>query len=151
MYITNGNFSDPQTIELLRLHLSGMRTSSPPGHSYALDLTGLQQPSVSFWTAWQDDHITGCAALKELSTTHGEVKSMRTHPDHLRKGVAAQLLAHIIEEARARKYKVLSLETGSGDDFAPALRLYEAFGFEYGGDFADYKKDEFNNLMHLEL
>ena len=93
----------------------------------------------------------GCGALKELDTTHGEIKSMRTGNAHLGKGVASRILQHMIGEAKRRRYTRLSLETGSGDAFAAAHSLYEKFGFEYCGPFADYRKDEFSEYMTLEL
>jgi putative acetyltransferase len=89
--------------------------------------------------------------LKEISPDRGEIKSMRTHPDHLRKGVAQRLLDHLIEEARRRQYRWLSLETGSGPAFDPALRLYVANNFVSGGAFADYVKSDFNQFLHREL
>ena len=87
------------TRSLLALHLGGMRESSPPGHTFALDLSGLQQPNVTVWTAWDRPALAGIGALKELGDGTAELKSMRTHPEHLRKGVATALLEHIIGEA----------------------------------------------------
>ena len=80
---------------LLAIHLSGMHESSPPGHVFALDLSGLQTPDVTVWTAWDSDACAGIGALKLLGDGTGELKSMRTHPDHLRRGVARALLEHI--------------------------------------------------------
>ena len=93
----------------------------------------------------------GCGALKELDPTHGEIKSMRTASAHLRKGVAAALLIHNMEEARRRSYRRLSLETGSMDAFAPARSLYTRFGFRFCPPFADYVEDPFSVFMTLEL
>lgn len=137
--------------ELLALHLAGMHENSPPGHVFALDLSGLQQPSVTVWTAWEGDSIAGIGALKVLGRGIGEVKSMRTHPDHLRRGVGMAILEHIITEARARGCHRLSLETGSGPSFEPALALYRKRGFTKGGVFGDYAKSEFNQFLHLDL
>ncbi len=85
--------------------------------------------------------MVGCGALRELDATHGEIKSMRTAPSHLRRGVAATLLEHILSVAKKRAYHRLSLETGSQDAFAPARALYARFGFEPCGPFADYVDD----------
>src|SRR6185503_4577030 len=90
------DLSSEQTRGLLAIHLAGMHENTPAGHVFALDLSGLQVPEVTVWTAWRGDAIAGIAALKDLGGRHGELKSMRTHPDHLRQGVAAVLLAHII-------------------------------------------------------
>lgn len=139
------------TKELLRLHLDGMHANTPPEHVFALDLSGLQDPSVTLWSAWEGDAICGIGALKQLDKTAGEVKSMRTHPDYLRRGVAAALLERIIEEARARGLKRLSLETGRGSEFEAALSLYRRRGFVSGDAFAEYKLSEYSQFLHLQL
>jgi putative acetyltransferase len=118
---------------------------------FALDLSGLQQPNVTVWSAWEGEAIAGIGALKLLNGGIGEVKSMRTHPAHLRKGVAAAILEHIIREARTRRCSRLSLETGSGASFEPALALYRKRGFVDGGAFGDYVKSPFNQFLHLQL
>ena len=128
-----------------------MHQSSPPGHVFALDLTGLQQPNVTVWTAWEGDSIAGIGALKLLNHGIGEVKSMRTHPDHIRKGVGAAILERIIMEARSMGCHRLSLETGSGPSFGPALALYRKRGFVTGGAFGEYIKSDFNQFLHLDL
>jgi putative acetyltransferase len=136
---------------LLALHLSGMHANSPPGHVFALDLSGLMATNVTVWTARVEGALAGIGALKDLGDGTGELKSMRTHPSQLRKGVAAALLEHIIAEARARGYRRLSLETGSGEAFEPALALYRRRGFANGEAFGDYEHTEFNQLLHLPL
>lgn len=136
---------------LLNLHLGGMRKDSPPGHSFALDLSELKAPDVTVWSAWNGPVLAGIAALKQLRDNTGEVKSMRTAPTQLRKGVAAALLVHIIEVARMRQLNRLSLETGSGPAFEAALSLYRSHGFVQGAAFADYVGSEFNQFMHLNL
>ncbi|MBM4385415.1 MAG: GNAT family N-acetyltransferase [Deltaproteobacteria bacterium] len=151
MRITPGDFDDPRVLELLRLHLAGMHESSPPGSVYALDLSGLKSPDVSFFAAWEDAALVGMGALKELASAHGELKSMRTHPAHLRRGVAARILEHLIALARERGYRRVSLETGTGPAFEPALALYRRRGFAFGEKFGDYEASAFNVFMHLEL
>jgi putative acetyltransferase len=136
---------------LLAIHLSGMHASSPPGHVFALDLSGLQTPDVTVWTAWDGDACAGIGALKLLGDGTGELKSMRTHPDHLRQGVARALLEHIIAAARARGLHRVSLETGSGPAFDAALALYRRRGFVDGAPFADYVRSDFNQFLHLDL
>jgi putative acetyltransferase len=136
---------------LLALHLSAMHANSPPGHVFALDLSGLKAPGVTVWTAWEAEQVAGIAALKALGGGAGEIKSMRTHPDHLRKGVGAALLDHIIAMARRRRMERLSLETGSGAAFEPALALYRSRGFANGEAFGDYVRSAFNQFLHLDL
>jgi len=142
--------ADP-VLALLALHLSNARANSPPGLSFALDLSGLTDPSVTVWSAWDGEALAGIGALKDLGGGVGEVKSMRTHPDHLRRGVAAALLDHIIAEAKARGMTRLSLETGTGPPYEAALALYFKRGFLKGAVFADYPDSGFNQCLHLEI
>jgi putative acetyltransferase len=139
------------TRTLLALHLAGMHASSPPDTVYALDLSGLQAPGITVWSAWDGDRIAGIGALKRLGDGGAEIKSMRTHPDHLRRGVARVLLLHIIATARAEGIATLRLETGTGDAFEPALALYRAHGFTEGPRFGDYQASDFNQFLHLTL
>lgn len=145
------DLSSDETRDLLRLHLAGMHASSPPGHSYALDLSGLQTPDITVWSGWEGARIAAIGALKALPGNGGEVKSMRTHPDFLRRGAAAQILDTIIATAKSRGYSRLSLETGSGPDFEAALAFYRRRGFTNGEAFADYVPSDFNQFLHLDL
>jgi putative acetyltransferase len=151
MRILAGDLDDPRVLALLRIHLTGMHANSPAGSVHALDLAGLRASDLSFFTAWQGEDLLAMGALKEIDAGAGEVKSMRTHPDHLRKGAAAAMLEHIIDTARARGYRRLALETGSGPAFEPALALYRRRGFVDGGAFGDYRATPFNQFLHLEL
>lgn len=149
--IVEDDLSGAQTRRLLALHLAGMHAHSPPGHVFALDLSGLEAPGVTIWSAWAGERIAGIGALNMLGDGAGEIKSMRTHPDHLRRGVAAALLDHMTAEARRRGLVRLSLETGSGPAFEPALRLYRRSGFADGPPFGDYRRSAFNQFLHLDL
>lgn len=149
--IKPGDFADDRVKALLVRHLEGMHANSPPGHVFALDWSGLQKPEISFYTLWEDDHLLGFGALKELGPRAGEIKSMRTADAHLRRGVAATILDHIIGEARRRGYTRLSLETGSGPAFEPAVALYRKYAFTEGEAFGDYEKSRFNQFLHLDL
>ena len=152
MEIREDDLSGPGVQELLRVHLSGMHSSSPPESVHALDLGGLRASNVTFWTVWQGAELLGCGALKELDRAQGEIKSMRTAPGHLRKGVATALLAHVIAVARERGYRRLSLETGSGAAFEPAHSLYRRFGFDFCGAFGGYPADDpFSRFMSRAL
>ena len=141
MLIKVDDLAGPQIRALLEEHLRSMHSLWPPESVHALDLAALQMPEITFWTAWSDGELLGCGALKALDPAHGEVKSMRTAATRRRTGVGRALLDRIIAEARARSYARLSLETGSMEAFAPARRLYEAFGFTYCGPFAGYTAD----------
>ena len=149
--IKPGDFTDHRVKALLTRHLEGMHANSPAGHVFALDWSGLQKPEITFYALWECDDLLGFGALKELGPRAGEIKSMRTADAHLRKGVAVAILDHITAEARARGYARLSLETGSGPFFEPALRLYRNYGFIDGPPFDGYVKSPFNQFLHLDL
>jgi|TARA_R100001244_G_scaffold44182_6_gene39893 putative acetyltransferase len=140
-----------QVRDLLAAHLAGMQANSPQESVYALDLSGLLMPNVSVWTAWEGDDLMGIGALKQLSPSTGEIKSMRTDSAHLRKGVGLALLDYIITEAKSRGYRRLSLETGSGAEFEAALCLYRKRGFGNGEPFGSYQATAFNQFLHLKL
>jgi putative acetyltransferase len=151
VHVETDDLSGPEIRALLEEHLRGMRSLSPPESVHALDIEGLRRPEITFWTVWGGGELLGCGALKELDPKHAEIKSMRTAAAHLRKGVAAHLLEHILGEAARRGYARLSLETGSQEGFEPARRLYARFGFTYCGPFADYVEDPNSVFMTREL
>jgi putative acetyltransferase len=130
------------TIAFLEEHVAQLRSPSPPESSHALDLEGLRAPDVRFWTAVDDGGtILGCAALKTLDRTHGELKSMRTADQRTRQGVASRLVRHVLDEGREAGFERISLETGSEEFFAPARALYERHGFDYCEPFGSYRPD----------
>ena len=151
MLIRRDDLTGPEVRALLEEHLRHMHEITPAQSVHALDLSGLRQPDITFWTAWDGDELLGGGALRELTPTHGEVKSMRTARRHWRKGVGREMLAHIVSEARARGYARLSLETGAMAAFAPAHRLYEGFGFVACGPFAGYTDDPNSRFFTLEV
>jgi len=149
--ITIDNLNGADVHALLQEHLDDMAKNSPPESIHALDLDKLRCPEITFWTAWDGNSLMGCGAIRELNLNHGEIKSMRTSSAHLRKGVAATLLKHILAEARKRNYRRVSLETGSMEPFKPAQKLYRQFGFSECEPFADYKPDPNSIFMTLRL
>jgi putative acetyltransferase len=151
MKIIEDDLSGSKVLALLNEHLAGMARHSPPDCIHALAPAELQQPEITFWSAWRNEKILGCGALKELNPVQGEIKSMRTAECSLGQGVASAILDHIISVARSRSYTRLSLETGSGAIFRPAHSLYQKYGFEFCGPFADYQEDPFNRFMTLSL
>jgi putative acetyltransferase len=151
MDIRPGDFSDPRVLDLVREHFTGMHASSPPGTAYVLDLSGLQQPTISFFTIWEDEDLLGCGALKHVDDTTGELKSMRTTARHLGRGVGKRMLEHLLMLARARGYKRVCLETGTGPAFEAALALYRKYGFVPCGAFGEYAPSDFNQFFELAL
>lgn len=149
--IQEDDLTGEDTRQLLALHLAGMLANSPPGSVFALDLSGLMKPEVTVWTARHEGRVASVGALKMLPDGSAEVKSMRTHPDFLRQGAGALILDAIIATAFRRRVTRLSLETGSGPAFEPALSLYRRRGFRNGPPFSDYAKTPFNQFLHLNL
>ena len=151
MHIDIDDLTRPAVHALLNEHLDNMRAISPPESVHALDLSKLRQPDISFWTIWDGGELLGCGALKDLGQGHGEVKSMRTPQKLRRRGAGRLILQHIINEARARGFVRLSLETGSMAEFAPAHALYQSAGFAFCGPFGSYREDPNSVFMTLAL
>jgi putative acetyltransferase len=145
------DFDDPRVLALLSLHVQAMRGSSPPETVYVLDRAALDVPEVRFFAAWDGEDLLGFGALKALDDTSGEIKSMRTDPRHLRKGVGEAILKHLLALARSRGYRRVSLETGTSAEFDAALALYLRHGFRPGAPFADYAASPHNQFLHLML
>lgn len=151
MHIRIDDLTGPDIRALLMEHLALMHELSPPESVHALDIAGLRQPDITFWSIWKGPVLAGCIALKELNRKHGEIKSMKTARAMLREGVGSQLVAHLLQEAQRRDYRRLSLETGSADYFLPARKLYAKFGFVECGPFGDYSEDPNSTFMTLCL
>ncbi|MFI6427671.1 GNAT family N-acetyltransferase [Promicromonospora sp. NPDC050880] len=158
MHIETDSPARDDVRQLLDEHLTDMYATSPAESVHALDHSALLAPTLTFWTARDDDGtLLGCGALNELDArpgtpaTHGEIKSMRTATTARGRGVASAVLATILAEAHRRTYRRVSLETGTQDYFAPARRLYARHGFTECGPFGDYTLDPHSTYMTLEL
>lgn len=149
--IVDGGLDDPRVQTLLAFHFNSLRAESPPESFHALDLSGLKLPDVRFWSAWEDDRVIAIGALKRLSDSHGEVKSMHTSQSHRRKGVGSAMLRHIIASARGMNLSRLSLETGSWQYFNAAREMYKQHGFVECPPFGSYALDPNSVFMTLEL
>ena len=136
-----GNFDNPQVNKLLIKHFIELRAASPEGSAHVLDIDGLKDSSIKFWSLWKNDLLTGCGALKFLNDEHGEFKSIRVHDTFRKKGYGIEIINHLILEAKKLKVKQLSIETGAGIFFLPARKLFKNCGFEPCEPFAHYKKD----------
>jgi putative acetyltransferase len=145
------DLSGPATRSLIAAHLAGMHATSPPESVHALDLDGLREPNVTFWSAWRGDDLVGIAALKRLDDDRGEIKSMRVDDAHRGTGAGRELLRHIVGDARDRGMTSLWLETGSTDDFLPARRLYAGEGFVECEPFEPYTLDPYSVFMTRRL
>ena len=149
--IIEDDLSGVEVAALLRLHLDEMQQWSPPESVHAMPIARLRSGDVTFYSAWQDERLAACGALKQLTAAHGELKSMRAHPDFRGRGAGRAVLEHLLGEARARGYARVSLETGRPAHFASARRLYEAGGFAECPPFADYVSDPFSICMTRPL
>ncbi|RCJ41909.1 GCN5 family acetyltransferase [Nostoc punctiforme NIES-2108] len=151
MQIHEDDLTGKNIANLLREHLENMHEITPPESVHALDIEALRSPDITFFSAWDGEELVGCGALKELSSTSGEIKSMRTAKAYRRQGVASKILEHIIKEAQRRGYDCLYLETGAFGEFAPARALYIRYRFEYRSLFADYAQDPNSVFMMKKL
>ena len=136
-----GNFDNPEVHELLTKHFIELRAASPEGSAHVLDIPGLKIPSIKFWSLWENNKLMGCGALKFLEDEHGEFKSIRIHNDFRNKGYGVNVINHLINEAKKLNIKKLSIETGAGNFFSPARKLFEKCGFTPCRPFAHYKDD----------
>ncbi len=151
LHIRIDDLTHPAVIEFLNDHLQHMIAVTPPGFVHALDLDALKAPEITFWSMWEGSIMVGCGALQELDSDHAELKSMRTAPAYRGGGIASRLLQHILNEARQRGYRRVSLETGSYAAFEPARRLYAKHGFDFCGPFSDYADDPNSVFMTIVL
>ena len=145
-----GNFDHPEVNQLLKNHFIELRAASTEGSAHVLDITGLRIPTIKFWSLWEKNQLMGCGALKFLDKDHGEFKSIRIHDNFRGKGYGSKIVNHLINEAKNLKIKRLSIETGSGDFFAPARKLFNNCGFKPCPPFAHYKED-INSLYLTKL
>ena len=135
------NFDHPKVNHLLIKHFIELRSVSSKGSTHVLDIPGLKDPSIKFWSLWNNNHLIGCGALKFVGQNHGEFKSIRVSDGFRNRGIGNKIISHLIIQAKKLGIKKLSIETGSGDFFAPARKLFKKFGFKECMPFAHYKED----------
>ena len=145
-----GNFDHPKVNELLKKHFIELRANSPKESVHVLDITGLKDPSIKFWSLWKNDQLMGCGALKFLSKDHGEFKSIRVHDDFRSKGYGMKIIKHLIDESKNLNIVRISIETGSGKFFEPAKKLFLRCNFKPCAPFAHYKED-INSLYFTKV
>jgi putative acetyltransferase len=149
--IHEGELEREDVRDLLAQHFAEMRAGSPPSACHVLPVDGLKDPAIRFFTLRENGALLGCGALKRLESSHGEVKSMRTANTALGRGVGKRLLDHLTEAAKREGMSRLSLETGSTEQFAAALGLYEREGFEQCGPFGGYADTPFTRFFTKEI
>ena len=146
-----GNFDNLEVNDLLKKHFVELRSVSPAGSTHVLDIDGLKDPSIKFWSLWENNKLIGCGALKFLEKDHGEFKSIRVADEFRKKGIGERIINHLIEEAKKLEISKLSIETGAGEFFAPARKLFNKFGFKKSEPFAHYKVDPNSCYFTLDL
>ena len=142
-----GNFDHPEVNKLLTKHFIELRAASPEGSAHVLDIPGLKVPSIKFWSLWENENLFGCGALKFLDKEHGEFKSIRIHDSFRNRGNGIKVINHLIYEAKKLNIKKISIETGAGNFFIPARKLFKRCNFKSCEPFAHYEKDD--NSIYL--
>ena len=136
-----GNFENIEVNELLNKHFVELRSVSPAGSTHVLDIEGLKDNSIKFWSMWKNEELIGCGALKFLNKDHGEVKSIRVADKFRKNGNGIKIINKLIEKAEKLNIKKISVETGAGKFFKPARELFILSGFKLCKPFAHYKED----------
>ena len=150
--VHEGDLDSEDVAVLLELHAAGMEASSPPEACHFLVADALRDPAIRFFAMRDADGVLlGIGALKSLGSRDGELKSMRTAPGALGRGIGGAMLARLVAEARAMGLTRLSLETGSTPDFAAALHLYERDGFTPGRPFGGYEESAFSRFFSRQI
>ena len=144
-----GSFNNSEVNEMLVKHFIELRSVSPEGSAHVLDIAGLKDPIIKFWSLWENDQLMGIGALKFLDKGHGEFKSIRVNDKFRKKGYGIKIIKHLVDEAKKLNIKKLSLETGAGIFFDPARKLFNQCGFKYCAPFSHYKKDI--NSVYMSL
>ena len=145
------NYDNSEVNSLLTKHFIELRSVSPEGSTHVLDIPGLKDKSIKFWSLWNNDELMGCGALKLLSENHGEFKSIRVADKFRKKGIGAKIVSHLIEKAKSLNIKKISVETGAGIFFTPARKLFISSGFKKCGPFAHYKDDPNSCYFSLDI
>ncbi len=145
------NFEDPKVNELLNKHFIELRSVSPKGSTHVLDIPGLKILSIKFWSLWENNNLVGCGALKFLEDKHGEFKSIRISDKYRNKGLGKKIIDYLIEEAIKLNIKKISVETGTGNFFEPARKLFKKCGFKPCDPFAHYKEDPNSCYFTIDL
>ena len=136
-----GNFDNIEVHDLLVKHFIELRSVSPKGSAHVLDIAGLKVSSIKFWSLWEGDELLGIGAIKFLNKKHGEFKSIRVNDKFRAQGCGLEIINHLIDEARKLNIQQLSLETGAGNFFVNARKLFAKSGFKTCDPFSHYEKD----------
>ena len=146
-----GNFDNIEVHDLLIKHFIELRSVSPEGSAHVLDVAGLKDPSIKFWSLWESERLLGIGALKFLDKEHGEFKSIRVNDKFKNKGNGPRVINYLINKAQNLSLKKISLETGAGNFFTPARKLFIKCGFKVSDPFSHYEEDINSVYMSLQI
>ena len=145
------NFDNLEVNKLLIKHFNELKSVSPEGSTHVLDIDGLKNQSIKFWSLWEDAKLVGCGALKFLSKTHGEFKSIRVADNFKNKGYGKKIINDLLSKAKVLGIQKISVETGAGKFFLPARKLFKSCGFEECEPFAHYSLDPNSCYYNLKF
>lgn len=151
MELKPNDFDNKEVHELLSRHFIELRSVSPEGSTHVLDIDGLKSPSIKFWSFWDNNKLIGCGALKLIDKTHGEFKSIRISAEYQKTGYGKKLVNELFKEAKKLNISKISVETGSGDFFLPARKLFLSSGFNPCKPFAHYIDDPNSKYYDIYL
>jgi|TARA_A100001011_G_scaffold385521_3_gene459654 putative acetyltransferase len=147
----DGNFDNPEVHALLVKHFIELRSVSPVGSTHVLDIDGLKDSTIKFWSLWENDQLMGIGALKFLDKEHGEFKSIRVNDKFRNQNNGLKIIDHLINKAKGLNIKKISIETGAGEFFLPARKLFLSCGFKVCEPFSHYKEDVNSVYMCLHI
>ena len=151
MKTVENNFDDLKVNELLKKHFIELRSVSPAGSTHVLDIDGLKNQTIKFWSIWDNENLIGCGAIKILSKYDGEFKSIRVHDNFRQRGYGKKIISTLITKTRDIGIKNIFIETGSGKFFEPARKLFKSCGFEECDPFGHYKNDPNSCYMKINI
>ena len=151
MKAIENNFDDKKVNELLKKHFIELRSVSPAGSTHVLDIEGLKNETIKFWSIWDDENLIGCGAIKILSKYDGEFKSIRVHDNFRQRGYGKRIISTLISKSRDIGIKNIFIETGSGKFFEPARKLFKSCSFEECDPFGHYKNDPNSCYMKIKI
>ena len=151
MKTIENNFDDIKVNELLKKHFIELRSVSPAGSTHVLDIDGLKNETIKFWSIWDDENLIGCGAIKILSKYDGEFKSIRVHDNFRQRGYGKKIISTLISKSRDIGIKNIFIETGSGKFFEPARKLFKSCSFEECDPFGHYKNDPNSCYMKIKI
>jgi len=146
------NFNDLKVNELLIKHFNELTAVSPYDRGHVLDINGLKDPNILFWSFWENNsYLIGCGAIKFIDKKNGEFKSIRVSNSFRGKGYGIKIIQDLIYKAKKLNLKKISLETGKDNFFSPARKLFLKYGFKICPPFAHYKEDDDACYMNLKI